>query len=243
MKAVVLAAGSGSRLAPLELGVPKPLAPISGRPLLDYSLGLLRQHGIRDVAINLWHLGDQIAARYGDGRALGLNIHYLFETSLSGTAGAVRQLKGFLQDDDFLVFYGDLLTDVDLTEMMRVHVCSGADATIAIRDLDDPKSRGVVWLGDANRITRFVEKPGEAVTGPCGANAGIYVLANSVLHDIPEQEQADFGRDVFPYLLNKQSRLFAYRIPGVLFDIGQPQDYAIAECAFRQGRVRSYADW
>jgi mannose-1-phosphate guanylyltransferase/phosphomannomutase len=240
MRAIVLAAGEGRRLAPFVSGLPKPMAPLGGRPLLEYTLALLRHHGVQEVAINLHHLGDAIATHFGDGRRFGLRLHYLRERRLTGTAGAVRQLRGFLGAESFLVLYGDVLTDLDLTELAAFHRRHRSVATIALCALDDPSKRGVVQLARGDRVTGFVEKPRNWLTP--WSNGGIYVLEAGVLEHIPANCEYDFGRDLFPRLLMKGLPIRAFRGRGYLRDIGEPQSYLQAERDLRRGECSTYVD-
>ena len=131
MKAMILAAGEGTRLRPLTELCPKPMLPIGGRPLLEYLLKLLRSHGVKEVAINLHYCPEAVTSHFGDGSGLGMKIAYSHEKELLGTAGALRKMASFL-DDTFLVLCGDLLTDTDLTSLAEFHRWRGAVATTAL---------------------------------------------------------------------------------------------------------------
>ena len=241
MKGVVLAAGEGRRLAPLGLSVPKPMALLQGRPLLEYTLALLRYHGVREVAINLFHLPHTIPAYFGDGDRMGVRLHYLRETSLSGSAGAVAQLRQFLGREPFLVLYGDVLTDLDLAEFIAFHRRRQPVATIAIAELDDLSSRGVVQLTEDGWVRRFIEKPRHPPSP--WANGGIYVLEPSVLDYISPGRACDFGHDIFPRLLADGLSIGAYPVPGYLRDIGEPEQYLQAQCDLQRGECVTYVDW
>ena len=244
VKAVVLAAGEGRRLAHLGLGVPKPMAPLRSRPLLEYTLALLRHHGIHHVAINLYHLSEAIPAYFGDGSRMGLRLHYLRETWLSGTAGAVKQFSRFLDGEPFLVLYGDVLTDLDLADFTAFHRRQQPVATIAVAALDDPSSRGIVQLTEDNRVLDFTEKPHL----PCSswvkpwANGGVYVLEPAVLDYVPLGQGYDFGRDVFPRLLAEGLPVSAYCVRSYLRDIGEPEQYFRAQGDLKRGECVTYVD-
>ena len=241
MRAVVLAAGEGRRLAPLGLEVPKPMAPLRDRPLLEYTLALLRHHGVSEVAINLYHLPEAIPAHFGDGNSAGMRLHYLRETWLSGSAGAVRQLRHFLDGEPFLVLYGDVLTDMNLTDFISFHRRRRPVATIAVGELDDPASRGVVDLSQGDWVRGFVEKPSSAFSP--WANGGIYVLEPVVLDYISPNQVCDFGQDVFPRLLAAGLPISAYRVRGYLRDIGEPEQYFRAQTQLESGECLTYVDW
>jgi NDP-sugar pyrophosphorylase family protein len=240
VKGVVLAAGEGRRLAPLDLGVPKPMAPLGGRPLLDYTLALLRHYGICDVAINLHHLPEAIPAYFGDGSSMGMRLHYLRETWLSGSAGAVRRFLPFLGQEPFLVLYGDVLTDMNLSDFIAVHRRRQPIATIAVARLDDPSNRGIVQITQDGSVCGFMEKPGYAASA--WANGGVYVLDPLVLDYVPPGRAYDFGHDLFPRLLKEGLPVVAYHVPGYLRDIGEPEQYLQAERDLQRGECMTYVD-
>lgn len=238
--AAVLSAGFGTRLRPLQLGVPKPMAPLGGRPLLEYTLGLLRHHGFSQVAMNLLDRPAVITDFFGDVSWRGMRLHYLYESSLSGTAGAVRQMVGALEDGPIVVIYGDVLTDLDLTALLRRHRRTRVAATIVVHPLDDPRRRGVVHLGDGGAVVALEEKP--AVARSPWANAGIYVLERRIVEMIGSGEQ-DFARDVFPDLISARQPIGSYVADSYLLDIGEPAAYRQAELDIREGRCTTYVDW
>ena len=165
MKAIVLSAGEGKRLKPVTDERPKPMVPIAGKPLLEHTLRLLRQHGFEEVAINLHYRPKSIIDYFKDGRRLGLKITYSYEEKLLGSAGAVKRLENYW-DGPFLVIYGDLLTNIDLTALVRFHACSESLVTMALYSVEDPETRGVVEIGETGKIRRFVEKPGKEQVFP-----------------------------------------------------------------------------
>jgi NDP-sugar pyrophosphorylase family protein len=240
MKALILAAGEGTRLRPLTLTQPKPMLPIGGVPILEHLVGHLRQHGIDEVAINLHYKPEAITTHFGDGLRFGVRVVYSSEPQLLGSAGAARALDWFL-DDTFLVLYGDVLTDIDLSELVRRHRVTRAAATLALYEVEDKTRCGMVDTDATGRIERFLEKP--AANVPCGdlANAGIYVLEPGVLQRVPRGENVDFGLHVFPQLLASGVPMYGYRIDGYILDIGSPARYAQAESDLRSGRFRSSA--
>ncbi len=159
MKAMVLAAGLGTRLRPLTDILPKPLLPVAGRPLLEWNLLLLKRHGITEVIINLHHLGEQIVRALGDGARLGLRLAYSHEPTLQGTGGGIKQAAPFLKDGAFLVLNGDTLSDCDLTALIATHRASGALATLAVRDDPEAATWGPVALDAQGRILQINGKP------------------------------------------------------------------------------------
>jgi NDP-sugar pyrophosphorylase family protein len=236
MKAMILAAGPGTRLRPLTDNCPKAMLPVGGRPLLHHAIDLLRSHGVTDVVINLHHLPESVIAYFGNGQAFGVRIFYSREDALLGTAGAVKKAAEHFQEA-FLVIYGDLLTDLDLTAMGVHHRNHGSIATLALHAVGNPQECGIVEMDSDGWIRRFVEKPAPQDVFSNLANAGVYVLEPEVLRHVPEGVPCDFGRDVFPSLLRNELKLSGYPVSGYLIDIGSPEKYRRAEADWRHGRL------
>ena len=231
-KAMIRAAGEGTRLRPLTLQIPKVLVPIAGRPVIEHSIGWLKRHGIAEIAINLHYLGGQISAHLGDGTRYGVHIRYSPETTLLGTAGGVKQMQDFF-DGAFVVVYGDNLTDFDLSAMVAFHREKKAVATLAVFESPHPRAVGMIDMGEDGKILRLQEKPGPSVHIPQAtvpANAGVYVLERECLDLVPPGVFCDFARDVFPEMLLRGMPVYGYRLePEAFFiDIGTPENYARA---------------
>ena len=241
MKALILAAGEGTRLRPLTLDRPKPMLSVGGQPILEHLVTLLRVHGVTEIAINLHYKPDVIVSHFGDGGRFGVSITYSPEERLLGSAGAAKQLAWFL-DEPFIVLYGDVLTDLDLTSLAARHRAGGAMTTLALYEVDDPSRVGIVSLDDAGRVTRFVEKPPPGLDVGRLANAGIYVVEPDVLTLIPVGQPFDFGHDLFPLMLERGLPLLGCQADGYVLDIGSPARYAQAEADYQAGRFRSPAD-
>ncbi len=224
MKAMVLAAGVGSRLRPLTDRVPKTMIPVGDRPLLEHVIRLLSLHGFDDIAINLHHHGAAIEKHFGDGSEWGVRIHYSIERELLGTAGAVRALADFF-DEPFLVYYGDNLSNINLTDLRLAHEREGELASVGLLWMDEPESRGIVELGDNGRITRLIEKPKpEEVFDDYLVNGGLYILHNSIVQMIPNGP-VDFARDVFPLLLRRGVGIYGHALEGQLLSTDTPERY------------------
>ena len=228
MKAVILAAGEGTRLRPLTEDYPKPMLPVGGRPLLEYLLELLQTHGVSEVAINLHHRPRSVVSYLGDGSARDMKIVYSYEKRLLGTAGALRPMASFL-DDTFIVLCGDLLTDADLTSLVEFHRWRAAAATIALHRVEEPGRAGLVETAPDGRIVRFEEKPPRDRRFTNLACAGIYVFEPSVLADIPERGASDLGRDLLPRLIDKGLPVYGVEGVGQVLDIGSAKRYAQAQ--------------
>lgn len=238
MRAMILAAGEGQRLRPLTLHMPKPMVPVGGRPVLEHLLALLRLHRIDEVAINLHYRPDVIVDYFGDGKKFGVEITYSREVELLGSAGGVRALDAFLTDT-FVVLYGDVLTDIDISALVARHRVTGAAGTIALYEVSDPSRCGIAEVDASGRITRFVEKPAPGAVAGNLANSGILVLEPSVIREIPPGEPYDFGLHLFPRLLDQGVPLFGERLDGYILDIGSPDRLEQAEDDYRTGRFRS----
>ncbi len=211
MKALLLAAGEGTRLRPLTDNMPKPMVPIAGRPILEHNIRLLAQYGVREIAINLHHRPDVIKNHFGDGSPFGVQLTYSDEPELLGTAGAVKKLESFFQDT-FFVVYADNLIRCNLTRLLNFHHQHGGVATVALFHRDDVTQSGMVGLDEHDRVTRFVEKPAADQIFSHWVSAGLLVLEPELVKQIPSGVPVDFGREVLPQLLASGQRLYGYRM-------------------------------
>ncbi len=235
MKAVILAAGAGTRLRPLTDTCPKPMLPIAGRPLLAHTLDWLCANGVNEVALNLHHLPDVVRAGLGDGRAWGMSLRYSYEPILLGTSGAVRAIAELYPgwfDQTFLLLYGDMLLDIAIADLLAFHEASGADLTLALKYSATPQTQGMVEVDPVGRVLRFVEKP-HAWDGGDLANAGVYICEPSIMPVIPAGV-SDFGHDIIPALVARGARVYGRKVAGYLLDIGTPDAYAQAQRDWRE---------
>ncbi len=238
MRAMILAAGVGSRLDPLTRNVPKPLVPIINRPVMEYLILLLKQHGFHDIMVNVHYLGDTIAAYFGDGAKWGVNIHWSHEDELWGDAGSVKRVQDFFQNETFLVIGGDDLTDMDLTAVVQTHKHKNATATLALSVVDDPSEYGIVQLDDNSRITRFLEKPkGEVFSNT--ANTGVYVFEPSVFELIPAHTFFLFGKQLFPLMMEKELPMYGHVTEAYWKDVGNIKVYKQTQRDVLEGQVNA----
>jgi len=238
MKAMVLAAGLGTRLRPLTDTLPKPLLPVGGRPILEWNLLLLKRHGITEVIINLHHLGEQIMHTLGDGACLGLRLAYSHEPTLQGTGGGIKQAAPFLKGGPFLVLNGDTLSDCNLTALIAAHRASRAHATLAVRDDPEASSWGPVTVDVHGRILQIKDNPPLAETRAALATcmfAGIQVMEQAVLDAIPPGPGSII--DVYGSLLHQGRPLHGYRMSGYWSDIGTQERYAQVQRDVAEGRI------
>ena len=219
MKAVLLAAGRGTRLAPLTESVPKILAPLNGRPLLEHQLSYLAAAGVTEVAINVHHLPELVMEAIERIDTIA-SIRVSHEPELLGTAGALRPLRDFL-DESFVVLYGDVVTDADLGELMAHHRSRKALATLTYYRSEELAAKGLMTVSGGGRVASFVEKP-TTTTAPAFVNAGLYVLEPEIVL-LVDDGFSDFGNDVWPRLASEGERLFGYELVGAYVrDIGSP---------------------
>ncbi len=223
-QAVVLVGGEGTRLRPITSRVPKPVAPLLDRPMLVYLLEHLRRFGIERVVFSTGFLADAIRAAVGDGSAFGLDVRYVVEDAPLGTAGAIKNAQSEIDDGPFLAFNGDVLSEVDLTELVDFHRAHRALATIFLTPVEDPRRYGMVELAADGSIVQFLEKPGSDVASGALINAGVYVLEPEVLELVPPGKLFSIERGVFPELASR-GRLFGYAGSGYWRDIGTPDSY------------------
>lgn len=237
MKAMIMAAGVGSRLMPMTAGLPKPMIPMANRPLMENTVRLLAQHGFTELVANLHYLGDQISGYFGDGRQFGVSMRYSLEEQLLGTAGGVKRCAGFL-DQTFVIVSGDALTDIDLTRLVDAHRSHGALATIALKEVPDVEHFGIVITGDDERIRSFQEKPRPQEALSQVANTGIYVFEPEVFKYIPDGFY-DFGTQLFPLLVKMGSPFFGVTAEGYWCDVGNLETYRQAHADVLAGKVRA----
>ena len=236
MRAMILAAGLGTRLRPLTNLMPKPLAPVANRPVMGHILTLLERHGIGEVVANLSYMPDAIRDAFGDGSDYGVSLEWSEEPAPLGTAGGVARAAEFLTSGDgdaFCVISGDALTDVDLGGLVESHRSSGAVATLACKQVEDPSEFGVIVCDSEGRIEGFQEKPAAGEQLSNLANCGIYVFDTSVFDHFPPADHkspagpddqpagfVDWAMDVFPALLAGGAEMRAHEISDYWNDIG-----------------------
>ena len=237
MKAVIMAGGFGTRLRPLTTNIPKPMIPMAVKPLMEHTVALLKDHGFDDLITLLYFQPDAIERYFGDGSEFGVKMVYATATEDYGTAGAVKNAEAFL-DETFLVISGDVLTDFDLSEAVKVHKNCGALATIVLTRVENPLQYGVVITAPDGRITHFLEKPtwGEVLSDT--VNTGIYILEPEVLELIPAGREFDFSRDLFPRLMEEGRALYGHVATGYWKDVGDLIEYRLAHRDILAGMVK-----
>ena len=252
MKAMILAAGKGTRVRPLTNEIPKPMIPIIGKPVMEYLIEELARHGFNEIMINVSHLPEKIESYFGNGERLGVEIGYSFEGHIEdgeiqstalGSAGGLKRIQDFggFFDDTFLVVCGDALIDLDLTKAVREHWKSGAVASVCTHDvaLEAVVDYGVVVSDENGQISSFQEKPAVEDALSTQVNTGIYIFEPEVLDLIPSEQQYDIGADLFPQIVAKNLPFHAINIPFNWIDIGRISDYWEANQKIMNGELRT----
>lgn len=234
MRAIIVAGGQGKRLRPLTEAIPKALVPVGGVPLLERQLVLLHSAGITEVTLATHHQSAVIEKFVGDGSQFGLSLVVQRETNPRGTAGAVRDIAAGWTED-FLVLYGDLLTDIDIARLTHWHQQRGSPATLLVHPNNHPQESDLVELAADGQIVSWHAKPHASDTWRRNLVSGaIYILSPEVLRDLPTEGEVDFGRDVFPRFA-ATGALAGYRTCEYVADVGTPEQLAAAETAIRLG--------
>jgi mannose-1-phosphate guanylyltransferase len=239
MKAMILAAGKGTRVRPITYTIPKPMIPILQKPVMEFLLELLRQHGFDEIMVNVSHLAEEIENYFRDGQRFGVQIGYSFEGKIDddgklvgeaiGSAGGMRRIQDFSPffDDTFVVLCGDALIDLDLTAAVKWHKTKGSIATIITKSVpqEEVSSYGVVVTDDDNRVKAFQEKPSTEEALSSNINTGIYIFEPEVFNSIPSGIEYDIGGDLFPKLVEINAPFYAIPMDFEWVDIGKVPDY------------------
>ncbi len=238
MKAMILAAGKGTRVRPITYTIPKPMIPILQKPVMEFLVELLRQHGFNQIMVNVSHLADEIENYFRDGQRFGVEIGYSFEGQIVdgvlegkalGSAGGMRRIQDFSPffDDTFVVLCGDALIDLDLTAALKWHRERGSIATVIMKSVpwENVSSYGVVVTDELGRIKAFQEKPSAEAALRNSINTVIYIFEPEILDYIPSGQQYDIGRQLFPKLVEMNAPFYGLTMDFEWVDIGKVPDY------------------
>tara|TARA_Y100001933_G_scaffold48010_1_gene46475 strand:+ start:2506 stop:3684 length:1179 start_codon:yes stop_codon:yes gene_type:complete len=251
MKAMILAAGKGTRVQPITHVIPKPMIPILQKPVMEFLLELLKEHGFREIMVNVSHLAEEIENYFRDGQRFGVEIAYSFEGRIEegeligdalGSAGGLKKIQDFQHffDETFVVLCGDALVDLDLTEAVKRHKEKGAIASLITKKVskNQVSSYGVVVTDSEGKVKAFQEKPSveEAISN--SINTGIYLFEPEIFDHIPSGKKFDIGSDLFPKLVEKELPFYALPMDFEWVDIGKVPDYWSAIRSVLQGKVR-----
>ena len=239
MRVMIMAAGLGTRLRPLTDHLPKPIAPVGNRPVVEYLLRRIAAAGCSGAVINLHHRPEAIMEVLGDGSAYGVPIEYSLEPELLGTAGGTRKCQTTLlaDDDIFLVTSGDGLHTIDLAALAAAHRASGALATLTVKRVEDVTGFGVVVTDATGRITSFQEKPAPADALSDLVNVGVYCFSAAIFAEIPAEGASDFGSEILPRLVAEGADMRAWVTDAYWSDIGSLDELVLANCAIAAGEV------
>ncbi|MCE2701909.1 MAG: NDP-sugar synthase [Anabaena sp. 49633_E8] len=253
MKAMILAAGKGTRIRPITYTIPKPMIPILQKPVMEFLLELLRQHGFDEIMVNVSHLAEEIESYFRDGQRFGVQIAYSFEGKIDddgklvgeaiGSAGGMRRIQDFSPffDDTFVVLCGDALIDLDLTAAVKWHKSKGAIATIITKSVpkEEVSSYGVVVTDENNRVQAFQEKPSTEEALSTNINTGIYIFEPEVFKYIPSGVEYDIGSQLFPQLVADNASFYAIPMDFEWVDIGKVPDYWRAIRGVLSGEIKN----
>ncbi|MFB7454057.1 sugar phosphate nucleotidyltransferase [Streptomyces sp. NPDC057027] len=244
-EAILLVGGKGTRLRPLTVNTPKPMVPAAGVPFLTHQLARARAAGVEHIVLATSYLAEVFEPHFGDGSALGLSLEYVTEEEPLGTGGAIRNVASRLHsgpDEPVLIFNGDILTGLDIQALVATHSSSGADVSLHLTRVEDPRAFGLVPTDATGRVTAFLEKPQtpeEIVTDQI--NAGAYVFRRSVIDTIPTGRPVSVERETFPELLSSGAHLQGMVDSTYWLDLGTPQAFVRGSADLVLGRAPSPA--
>lgn len=236
MKAVAVAGGEGTRIRPLTLHRPKPMVPLVNRTVLDHMVHQLQRYGVTELQLTLRYMASLIQNFFQSRPSDDIHIRHAIEDFPLGTAGSLKAAVSDW-DEPFLVVSGDGLTDTDFRLLYNTHMASGADVTIALYRVNDPRDFGVVLQDQDQWVYDFVEKPRPSEERSNKVNTGIYVINPSVLDLIPEAREYDFSHDLFPAMLRQKGRIYGHVLEGYWCDIGNTDQYMQATQDILRGQV------
>lgn len=238
MKTVVIAGGKGTRIASVNSDIPKAMIPIEGKPILEYEIIMAREQGFTDFIFIIGHLGRHIREYFGDGSRFGVNIEYYEETEPLGTAGALAYLADKLEDD-FFVFYGDTVMDIDMRAMADFHRSHGSKATLLVHPNDHPYDSDIVIAGDDCRIKAFANKPHpEGFVSKNSVNAALFIFSPDIVGFVEKGKKSHIEKDVLPRALAAGLPLYGYTSHEYIKDMGTPERYAEVSHDVVSGKVK-----
>jgi mannose-1-phosphate guanylyltransferase / phosphomannomutase len=225
MKAVIMAGGFGTRIQPLTNSIPKPMLPIMNRPMMEHTMMSLRDLGISEFIVLLYFKPEVIKEYFQDGSRWGINITYIIPDDDYGTAGAVKKAQEYIGNENFIIISGDLVTDFDFQSIFDYHKSKNSKLTITLTSVENPLEFGVVIANEEGKIEKFLEKPSWGEVFSDTINTGIYIIEPEILDYIPNNENFDFAKDLFPMLMRKGIDLMAGYAQGYWRDVGNPESY------------------
>lgn len=238
MKAMILAAGLGTRLRPITDNIPKSIIPIGDKTLIEYLLILLKKYGIGDIVINLHHLGEKIEGALGDGGRFGLRINYSKEDIILGTGGGIKKVQSFLSDSAFLVINGDILVDLDLHDLIEFHQRHKGTATMVLRGNDNPDLYGPVKIDKSARIRQILDRPvwsGKDLSSYMFT--GIHLIEPRIFQYIPDAQYYSII-DAYIEMIMKNEGIYGYIMKGSWTEVGTIEGYRKIEDDYKRGLLK-----
>ncbi|HHY73491.1 MAG TPA: nucleotidyltransferase family protein [Bacillus bacterium] len=237
MKGVIIAGGRGNRLRPLTNHLPKPMIPILDKPVMEYCIQHLKKHGITEIAVTVQYLSRKIMEYFGDGHEFGVKLTYFEERKPLGTAGSIKNTEAFF-DGTFVVMYGDVISDFDLTKGIEYHQSKESLVTIFMTTVQNPLDYGIIKTDETGKVTRFLEKPSRLDVFTNQISTGIFVMEPTILHYIKKGVTVDFSLDIFPMLLKNGCSLFGFKTTGYWSDVGNIAKYEKTVHDLIDGNIR-----
>jgi NDP-sugar pyrophosphorylase family protein len=239
MRAMILAAGFGTRLKPLTLSLPKPMFPVLNRPLLEHTLNLLKSQGIQDIIVNVHHLPEKIIEHFGNGSDFGVRLQFSREEEILGTAGGIKKAQAFLEEETFLVINSDVLADIDLKKVLDFHKEKKSCLTLVVRKDSHPEKYKPIELADDGRITRFVDA---SIKNPPATTqrvmfTGIQIMEPEIFSRIPPGKFFGTAEDVFPKMIEKGLPVYGTLHEKYWIDMGTRETYIQAQADALNGKL------
>jgi len=237
MIAVILAGGKGTRLSPLIKNIPKPLVKIGAKPLIEHQILLLRKYGIKNIWLLLGYKAEQIKEYFGNGKKWGVELYYHQEEQMLGTAGALKFLENKIKED-FLVFSGDIMLNINLKRFINFHKRKRSDITFAVHPSDHPLDSDLVEVDKDGRIIALLKRPHppERIFHNLSI-ASIYIFSPKIFKFIPKKGKTDIEKDILPKLLKSNLKIYAYKTPEYIKDIGTPSRLAKVRLDYKSGKI------
>ena len=238
MKVIILAGGKGTRMGSLTESIPKPMVLLAGKPVLEHQINFLKSYNLTDVFMLLGHKGEIIKKYFKDGKKLGVKIKYFFDPKPLGTAGSLKEIEKFISEP-FLLFYGDTMIDINLTQFIDFHDGKQSIASLVVHPNDHPKDSDLLDIDNDDYVTNFFPKPHKKVFNLRNlVNAALYILNPEIFDFIDKSVFSDFGKDIFPKVLHKRKLISAYNTSEYIKDIGTPSRLLEVEKDFLSGKVQ-----
>ena len=236
---MILAAGFGTRLKPLTIGLPKPMFPLLNRPLLEHTLNFLSSQGIQDIIVNVHHLPEKIVEYFGNGSGFGVRLQFSKEEEILGTAGGLKKAQSFLEKETFLVLNSDVLADISLDRVLKFHKEKNSCLTLVVRQDDEPEKYSPIHLVDEGRITRFMDA---TLKHPPTKTqrvmfTGIQIMEPEIFSRIPANKFCGTTEDIFPTMIEKGLPIYGHLHEKYWIDMGTRETYIQAQTDALEGRL------